>query len=289
MPSACERIFSVLIATIAVMAGATGFAQAGLIIYVEDVNNNLGVVDATTGVVSKVVAIKGTSGDTVTDIAFNASGVLYGVTGPGAHSNLYTINITTGQATLVGGIGASEINALTFGSDGSLYAASANTTNIYKLNLNNGNGTDLGSDGFVSSGDLAFNNGSLYLTANGPRSDIDLIKINLTGNSVSGGTNLGVVGYPVVHGLVTGSDGVLYGASNTDIISINPQSGMGTFVSDYTNNTLGLGDARGATTMPESVVVPVPGNIALLFSGSLALALYHWFRRRGLSLACSKA
>jgi hypothetical protein len=201
------------------------------------------------------------------------------VTGSGSGSNLYTINTTTGVGTLVGNIGVDAINALTFGANGTLYAASNSTTDIYKLNLTNGHATSLGSDTFTSSGDLAFNNGNLYLSANTSSVNDHLIRVKLNGNNVNGGVDIGNIGFAMVHGLVTGSDGVLYGATGTQVVSINTGDGQGTVAWDF--STSGLSNARGAAIL----LTPEPGSTALILSGSLALGVGYWRRRRGLRLA----
>src|SRR5215471_1763212 len=61
---------------------------------------------------------------TMTDLAFDSSGNLYGI-GSSGGANLYSINVGTGQATLVGPSGKSftEGGGLAISSDGTFYGA----------------------------------------------------------------------------------------------------------------------------------------------------------------------
>ena len=79
-------------------------------------------IDPNTGVGT---LIGSTSGHVMTDIAFDSSGTLYGWSGwrDRGTSDLNTINLTTGAATIVGDFGGDTSgNGLAFDSSGTLYA-----------------------------------------------------------------------------------------------------------------------------------------------------------------------
>lgn len=85
--------------------------------------HNLLTIDPASGLVSVVGSFNiGTA--TMTDLAFDSSGNLYGISSSGG-ANLYSINSGTGQATLIGSSGVSftEGGGLAIGSDGTFYAA----------------------------------------------------------------------------------------------------------------------------------------------------------------------
>lgn len=231
-------------------------ANAGPIIWVHDSSGNLGTVDVSTGTATLV----GAMGATMTDVAFDPSGNLYGIT----FSGLYSINSTTGASSYIGSLGTSGANALVFGSGGTLYAAANNTTGLYTINLGTGAATSIGNTGYNSAGDLAFHGGAFYLAS----TTNQLISIDLS--SGGAGTAIGAFGYSNVYGLASGDDGVLYGVSGTTIFSVNTSTGAGTFVSNFGGD--GLGTAWGSSFFGEARV-PEPGILGLLGFGLIGLSV----------------
>src|SRR5689334_22703553 len=79
----------------------------------------------------------------LSDIAWNPiSGGLYGINLAG-QSQFYSVDPYTGTATLIGSTGVSNLNALTFSSNGVLYAAGGGTTldSLYTINTSTGAAT----------------------------------------------------------------------------------------------------------------------------------------------------
>lgn len=106
-----------------------------------------------------------------TDIAFHPNGRLYATDG----INFYEINQTTLAATLIGAHNTPSIdfiNALVCDSDGVVYGAD---TRLFTIDITDGSTTNLGALPCESSGDLAFNDGELYLACQQNR----LLKIDL--------------------------------------------------------------------------------------------------------------
>ncbi len=141
------------------------------------------------------------------------------------------------------------------------------------MNTSTGAGTSLGNIGFFSGGDLAFNGGNLFMSS----TTNQLIKIDLT--PVVSGTAVGPFGFTDVFGLATGQDGVLYGVSGTQILSINTNTGAGTPVLNYASS--GLVQAFGASAF----VVPEPSTLALFCVCGPGLLAWTWRRRHGESQA----
>ncbi|PPQ26571.1 Hint domain-containing protein [Rhodopila globiformis] len=207
------------------------------IIWVDDVNGNIGTVNLDTGSVS----LLGSSGQQLTDIALSSTGQLFGE----SFTTLYSIN-QSGAATTIGPTGA-VLNGLVFNSNGTLYASGG--TGLYTLNTTTGAATLIGNSGLglKSAGDLSFNNGNLYQTAT-DGTNTDLLKVDpLTGAATVVGQ---VVADPTMYGLATGSDGVLYGFDGNDIYSINTTTGAGTLVQTFGG---GLGAAWGAASQADSL------------------------------------
>lgn len=90
-------------------------SPSGVTIYAHDANGRLFTLDARTGAVNVI----GFMAAVMTDIAFAPDGTLYGVD---LGSSLYRINPNTGTSTRIGNVGA-VVNALVSSSTGTLYAA----------------------------------------------------------------------------------------------------------------------------------------------------------------------
>jgi hypothetical protein len=243
----------------AILLARLDLLSAGPILWVDDSAGRIGTVDVATGAATVV----GNAGVVLTDIAFDPSGNLYGI----SFSSLYQINKNTGAATFIGNNGVTEMNALVFGANGTLYAASSSDTNLYTINLSTGAATALGNIGRASAGDLAFNGGNLY------ESDAadHLLRINL---AIPSATDLGPIGFSSVYGLANGDNGVLYGVAGTQVFSVNTSTGQGTLVSNY-GGTSSLGAAYGSAFFREASPrsVPEPGSLAIcgISLGSFAL------------------
>jgi hypothetical protein len=222
------------ISAIVTLIIAASPASAGSKLWIGDSAGNLGTVDVQTG----TVTIIGNMSNTImVDIAFSPMGDLYGI----GNGLLYAIDPTTAQIYPLGNTGGG--NSLTFYTDGTLYSAS---NALYKINRYNGASTLIGSGGasYASSGDMAFIGPNLYLSS-AVGSDT-LVRLNPADGHA---TVVGPIGFGAVYGLAY--DGTtLYGVTGTKIIKINPTTGQGTLVLDYSGH--GLGAAYGTAFFGEA-------------------------------------
>jgi len=242
-----------------VLLGIGTCALAAPILWIDDSSNKLGKVDVATGA-STVIGSFGIGGQTMTDIAFDPSGNLWGI----SFNSIYTIDKTTGVATFVGNHGISGGNALVFSATGTLYAAGNATTNLYTVNRATGAGSVVGSMGFSSGGDLAFNGGNLFLA-----SPSQLVRVNpVTGAGVA----VGSFGVFNVFGLVTGDNGVLYATAGQNAYAVNTTTGAATFATAWSGL---LGTAFGTAFVTEAgapgTSVPEPGTLLLIATGLIGI------------------
>ena len=205
-------------------------------IYAADDRGELFTLNLGTGQTHKI----GVMGVTLYDLAEDTHGNLFGVD---SSSNLYRINSTNAKVTRVGATSV-FLNALTFAPNGTLYGAGNN--GLYTLSTSTGKSTLLGTLGSnTSAGDLAFDkSGNLYLTTNAN----NLLRINLSARTF---TTVGSIGFNAVFGLIFGSDGILYGLSNStdQAFSINLTTGHGTLVSSFAGQVGGVdGSGSGPIT-----------------------------------------
>jgi hypothetical protein len=249
IPMKMKWFLGALCATVAVPA------LAAPTLWISDSNSNLARVDVATGLGTVV----GNTGTILTDIAFDSSGNLYGI----SFTNLYRVNTTSAALTLVGSLGLSGANALVFSGSGTLYAAANNTNNLYSVNTTTGAATSLGSTGFTSSGDLAFVGSNLFLAANTGSND-SLVSINL--GPVSGSVVGSGMGVDDVFGMARGDDGILYGVTGNSIRTINSVTGTSAFLRSYSYG--GVGQAFGTTFQAETrPAVPEPATWGTMLIG----------------------
>ncbi|MGB5080506.1 MAG: PEP-CTERM sorting domain-containing protein [Burkholderiales bacterium] len=250
---------------VALLGIGTG-ALAAPILWIDDNFNQLGTVDVATGGKTVIGSFGIGGGQTMTDIAFDPSGNLWGI----SFNSIYTINKTTGAATLVGNHGISQGNALAFSAAGTLYAAGATTTNLYTVNTATGVGGVVGNMGFASGGDLAFNGGNLFLATSNR-----LVEVNpVTGAGVAVG---GLFGVSDVFGLATGDDGVLYATAGQNAYTVNTTTGVATLAANWSVPFAPLlGTAFGTAFVteagaPPETSVPEPGTLLLIAAGLIGI------------------
>ena len=199
----------------------------------------------------------------LSDIAANAAGTLIGLD-TSTSSSFYTVSTKDGSLSNKSAATGANLNALVYGSDGTLYAAGNVTPNggddaqVYTVNTSGNSSTftikaltnTVGVAGYDSSGDLSFVGSTLYLTeklTSGSGSDI-LVSINTT---TGVGTEVGSLGIDNVHGLATVGN-TLYGfANNSAIRSTSPPARRRPCTAAATTWASAAAEIHGASVVPE--------------------------------------
>ncbi|HEY2801589.1 MAG TPA: hypothetical protein VGI85_13425 [Chthoniobacterales bacterium] len=212
-----------------VLYGSTGSANSSG-------GGRLYQIDVTTQTVS---LIGDTGFDRLGGIAFNSSGVLYGVSGGSSvQSTLLTIDPTTGAASVIGLVSDpnAAIDGLRFDAQDVLYgSAFRNDLGVGVLvTIDPSNADILSSLTLMGSGNsfcagIAFDpTGALYASrGNASGRNEDLALVNQTTGSLTAVGGLDTV----LSDIVFDTNGTLYGSSpNGDLYSINSSTGAKTFL-----------------------------------------------------------
>lgn len=151
------------------------FISMGSMLWAQDIfvstsGNNLYRVDMSDCSYTQVGVVPGST----TDISFHPNGRLYSLNSQGS---LFEVDFLTGNFILIHTFEAMRsqlYTALTISGDGVFYACGI-AGQLWSYDLDSGIGTFLGNVGAGAEGDLAFNNGELYMAATGD----DIVRIDL--------------------------------------------------------------------------------------------------------------
>jgi hypothetical protein len=225
--------------------GSLAFAPDGVTLYGVSGNNSGGGhhlirINTSTGV-GTAVSGNVTGNSNIADIAFRSDGVLFASGGSDGASPLYTINTTTGIATLIGTMANSGGgNALAFNASGTLYLCSTNA--LLTVNTTTAATTQVGQLNWEGNnfGGMKFQpgTGTLFLT------DVD--------GDVAKVTTFSGANIPVT------------------TISLSPSE-------DFEG--LAFGGASAPPPPPPSGV-PAPSTLLLLVTGLAIVARWSFLRRR---------
>ncbi len=220
-------------------------------------------IDMGTAVKTQIGTVSANA-STTAGLAVGAGGTVY-LTSSG-NDSLYTVDLLTGNATLVGAYGDSAIvmHGLEYvGATNTLYGMSSHNGGLYTINQGTGVATLVGTTGLTSFHNLGYNSstGVMYMTNSSTDSSyiIDLATANVT--FLSG---LGDPTNP--NGMAFNNDnGNLYMIDNNtdDLYTINMGSGIATSIGDMGSGNL-LGLAYVADPIPE------PATMAILGLGAIA-------------------
>ena len=178
--------------------------------------------------VAPIATLVGDTGIGLFDVAVHpTSGTIYAV----GFGNLYTLDRSTAQPTLVGSTGISGLNALTFDHCGRLFSWGYTQPTLYELDPVTAAPTAVDTLSAASAGDLAFDGeGVLW----GSTVTDQLLRYDpRTGVSTLVGPGFGVTH---IYGLGFDEGGLLYGSRGSDssaaaeLYTIDTTSGVATFV-----------------------------------------------------------
>lgn len=225
-------------------------------------------IDTTTGLVSTIGSCIPSTGQSWTGLAWNSTNnTLYATSTDISTSNLYSVNATTGAATLIGATGIPGAIWLAINNAGQAYSMDIVADNLYSVNLATGAATLIGPIGFdanfIQDADFDPTTGILYLAAyNNTTSVGELRTADLTtggtiylGDMLLGGLPTEISAFGVVN---TGGNPYTYqwspstGLSNPNIL--NPVASP----ASTTTYTLTVTDECGTTTTDVVTVTVSP-------------------------------
>jgi len=252
-----RRVLLLITLLICLAAVSAWAADTGLLYAMNDQTNSLYSIDPNTYALTFIGSTGIGAGD-FGDLAFNPnSNTAYWVPGRG-NDNLYTINLQTGAATLVGFHGVDDMFSLAYDTATSTLYGESSNGNFYSISTSNGAATLLG-------------NNSVYPGGLTYRADINQLVLLGAGsanfysiNPTNGAANpLGGSGFVNDNGLAW--DPVL-GKFFVDDWSGNLYTGD--------PNTYNLTQVAGLPTEFDGLiyVTPEPGSMLLLGSGIVGLA-----------------
>jgi hypothetical protein len=120
---------------------------------IDNASRNLGTISTSTGAFTPAVPVTGVAGDTISGMSIDpTTGTVYitATTGaPATLANLYTLNLGSGVATLVGPItGYPAIVDIAVSNGGKLYAHDVGGDRILRIDKTTGAATEVGATGF---------------------------------------------------------------------------------------------------------------------------------------------
>ena len=232
---------------------ASGSAHADMLYTVLDNTNTFASINPNTLAVTAIGAT-GATGD-FGDLAYDSvSRTMYWVAGRG-NNNLYTINMNTGAATLVGSHGVNDMFSLGWSGTG-LYAQATNGA-VYQLNTSNGSATMIGSNNIYPGGfDFNTVTGQMISISAGAG---DIKSINLSNGSA---TQLGNSGH------VNDADIAFDAGRNRYWVSDYSHNLFAYDATTFARTTVMNGTLPGPSAALEYVgAVPEPETYALLLAG----------------------
>ncbi len=233
----------------------TGVAYAGTMYAIDDATNALYTIDATTYARTFVgnLGVGGDFGDLAYDPIHQTA---YWAPGRG-NDNLYSVNLNTGAATLIGSHGVDDLFALAYDAGtGMLYGDSGNG-NFYSINTTTGAATFIANNG-VYPGGLTYRADTNQLILAGA-GDGSFYSVNPTTGAV---TFLGNPGFLNDNGVTFNPDKGVYFVDdwNGNLYTIDPNTYQATVVNNY-------GDPFDGLIWVGNVATPEPGTLALLGAG----------------------
>lgn len=178
------HLAGIFLAGLALQSSPSAVA-AGLLYAIQDDTRNLISIDPDSLVVT-TIGSTGVAEGNFGDLAYDeASGVMYWIAGRG-NDQLYTINLGTGAATLVGSHGISDLFSLA--SDGTDLFAQATNGSVYTLDAGTAAATLIGSNGIYPGGyDWNGDTGQLISLAAGSQIFSDINRTNGTSTFLGAG------------------------------------------------------------------------------------------------------
>lgn len=180
--------------------------------------------------------------------------IIFATDNNSGNASLYSVNPTTGAATLIGATGFGRVSAIAFSPSGVLYGIAGNSGDLITINTTTGVGTSVGNTGITAT-DMSFTSGGVLYA----QSFNSLYQINPTTGSPSFiGNGSGGNG----NAIAVNTSGTLYfsyGNGTMHLFTLSTTTGASTLVADNTNWNTGV---NGGNPRPSAMTFdPVTGTL----------------------------
>lgn len=258
-----------LLACVAIAALPAGLWAGPILYAIDDTTNSLLTIDPSTFAIS-VVGSTGVGAGDFGDLTYDSNhGVMYWDSGRGDNS-IYTLNLGTGAATLVGATGLTDLFGLAYDTANNTLYGSTSGGAFYSIDTTSGTPTLVGNNSNYTGG-LAYNatNDTMYeyVAGSGTLYSIDLGTGAATlVSSGPGFINDGAFTWDPVSGIFWVDE---WGGK---VDQLNSAFTSETTVATYTDNLDGIAFAGGSA-------IPEPGTVGFIAAGLASLAALRRARR----------
>ncbi len=247
--------------TLAIIASG-GSAAAGTLFGINDSDNSLVIINPEAATVTTVGSL-GVAGGDFGDLAYDSTtGTAYWAAGRG-NNNLYSVNLTTGAASLIGNYGVNDLFGLTFDTANNTLYGFATNQNVYTINVSTGASTILSGNHGLYPGGAAYvaATDTIYLQAAGGGGVNTIDAVTGAGTFFSAGAG------------AINDNGLTWDVARGRFFANDYSGNVYSYAADFNSRSLVLnyGSSLDGIISVETGAVPEPATWAMMLLGFFGL------------------